>query len=182
MIGTRVPLGLAFAAVVAVVLGTSVVSAQQPATPVSHSAELRSPRVDVLEDGKVVISIDSTGDLQGLVTLTLQKTETGLYSGEWALMVSRVDNTDPATGIEPPAGHEHRGEVLPHPDQPHKDFARLEQRGALAGSVKDAMIVLDADGKLGDINAPLTIAQGTLEFRGAAGSGRITLAGLSLVF
>ena len=183
MIGTRAPLGLAFAAMVAVMLGTSATSAQQAPTPVSHASELRTPRVDVLDNGKVVISIDATGDLQGLITLTLTRSSNNLYEGEWAFMVARVDNTDPATGIEPPAEHDHHGEVIPHADEkPHKDFARLEHRGSLSGTVSDAMVVLDEDGKLANISAPISIVQGALEFRGVTGSGRVTLAGLSLVF
>jgi hypothetical protein len=163
-------------------VSTMPAAAQQPPTSVPHTAELGTARVDVLANGKTVISIDTTGEMRGLLTLTLSKGENGLYGGEWAFMVSRVDTTDPATGVEPPDGHTHPAEAGVHTDTPHKDFLRLEHRGALSGTVAGAMLVLDQDGTLGAISATLAITQGAAEFNGVTGSGRLTLAGLTLLF
>ncbi len=176
----------------ALVLSASAGSTQSAA--VSHGSELALPRADVLADGRVVLSFTAAGDLSGVFTLTLTPAASGGYSGEWAFTVAHTDNTDPETGVEPPS-HGHDDTPPEHGDTPHehgdhdhdaptehKDFVRLVHRGSLAGAVAGAVVTFDADGKLTQLVAPLTIDQGTLEFKQAQGGGQVTLDGLSLVF
>ena len=150
--------------------------AAQQSVGTSHFSAFGTPTVDVLADGKVVITFIVTGDLQGLLTLTLHPGDGGLYVGDWAMIVAYADNTDPVTGIDPELAGDVPGAG------PDKGYLRLIHRGALSGSVKDAQVSFDSDGKLTDVFAPLVISQGALEFNNTTGSGRATLAGLTLYF
>jgi hypothetical protein len=144
----------------------------------AHLSNFGPARASVLDDGTVVMSFDAGGDLRGVVTLTLRAGNNGLFAGEWAFTVAHVDSTDPETGVEPPPEIGPDGE----PVHPHRDFVNLVHRGTLAGSVAGAVIVFDATGALVDVQAPLTIGQGTLEFQSVTGSGQATLTGLTLSF
>lgn len=161
--------GLAIAA--ALFLSCSTLGA---ASSASHASTASSPRVDVLDGGRVVVNLALTGDLPGLLTLNLQQQSDGSVTGEWALKVAYADHTDPATGEEPPIEEDE--------DHPHKDFMRLVNRGTLGGAVTAGSLSFGADGILGDLTATLTINQGSLEFEGATGTGSATLADLVLQF
>ena len=149
---------------------------------------LREPRVDVLDDGKVVINFDANGEYRGLLTLNLTNDGTG-YRGEWILAVRYTDNTDPATGLEPPS-HSHetsdqheRASAEGDAEHPHLDFVRYVDRGTIGGTIDAAAFDLDPNGALSDFRAQLTITTGTLNFDGARGTGLAELTrGLALVF
>jgi hypothetical protein len=171
-----------------VVLLTTAGAAHHPHGE-TRTSGLAAPRIDVLADGQVVISSAAGGDLAGLVTLTLAPTANGAYSGSWAMTVAHADNTDPQTGIEPPAhghgegGHDHPAEAGDHgAPGPHQDFVRLVHRGALAGTVNTASLQFGSDGALTALEAQLSVGLGTLEFHGASGSGHATLTELTLAF
>jgi len=162
------------------------------ATP-DHPADtfptiLSEPRVDVLGDGKVVINFETSGEYRGLLTLNLTNDGSG-YRGDWVLAVRYTDNTDPATGVEPPAhGHEtseqhERASAEADAEHPHRDYVRYVDRGTLGGTVDAAAFDLDAAGGLSDFRAQLTITIGTLNFDGAKGTGLAELTrGLALLF
>jgi hypothetical protein len=174
-----------------VVLLTTAGAAHHPHGE-THSSGLAGLRVDVLADGKVVVSSAAGGDLAGLLTLTLSPTANGSYSGTWAMTVAHADNTDPQTGVEPPAhghadhgglGRDHAADSGEHGEPaPHQDFVRLVHRGALGGTVNTASLQLGADGGLAALEAQLSVGLGTLEFHGASGSGHATLTELTLAF
>jgi len=147
----------------------------------SHASALAAPRVDRMDDGRVIVSQVAAGDLAGMVTLTLHPAAKGSYVGEWAFMVAHADNTDPETGLEPPP-HLHNtipqpGEraAPPHEVGSHKDFVRYVHRGALFGIVTGASLAFDAHGGLTDISAKLAVDQGTQEFTGVSGTGHVSL-------
>jgi hypothetical protein len=160
----------------------------QPAVSTSYASTLSDVRIDVLDDGKVVVSLQASGDLTGLLTVNLQPGQDGAFSGEWAFMVAHVDTTDPETGLEPEHdSHTHApGDATAtgqeFPAHRHRDFVRLVHRGSLSGPIAGATLVFDATGKLTDVSVPLSINQATLEFTGVRGNGSATLAGLTLVF
>jgi hypothetical protein len=171
-----------------VALATGQSTAQQP-TGVPHTADLSAPRVDVLDGGDTVITLAASGELKGLVTFTLRRAADGSFNGEWAFTVAHVDNTDPATGVEPEPEHEHADADHEHADgdhehheHPHRDYVTMVHRGALAGAVSGAQLSFDSGGALAEITAALTIAQGSAEFEGATGSGQATLNALTLFF
>lgn len=144
----------------------------------SYSTTFGAPRVDRLADGKVVINIDTAGEFKGLLTLNLAPDEAGVMTGEWILAVRYVDNTDPATGLEPvahahgetPGAEEVTAETV-ETSATHRDYVRLVDKGVMGGTVDAASLDLDADGVLIDFRAALKITVGTLDFSGATGTG-----------
>jgi hypothetical protein len=95
--------------------------------------------------------------------------------------VGHVDNTDPATGVEPEAGDDHHAEGEPHGDTPHRDFVRIVRRGSLSGTIATATLVMGPDG-LADIFATLALSGGDAEFNGVTGTGTATLSSLTLTY
>lgn len=176
----------------AIVCGVAILASAAPllATP-EHPANsfptvLNNPRVDVLGDGKVVLNFDTTGEHKGLLTLNLSNDGSG-YKGDWVLVVRYTDNTDPATGVEPPAhGHEtadqhEAASAAGDTEHPHRDYVRYVNDGTLSGTIDAASLDL-ADGALLDFRAQLTITLGTVKFDGVSGNGFAELGrGLALV-
>ena len=179
MFSSRVFQPCALAAVFALSLAASTAAqVQTTPPPVAHTSLLGAPQADVLQDGTIVATFVATGDLRGLVTLTLRPGDGSAYAGEWAFKVAHADNTDPVTGEDE--------ESLPHDDgdddAPHKSYLRLVDRGSLYGTISNAVVAFGADGALLDLSAAVSIKQGTLEFAGATGSGQLTLSGVNLIF
>jgi hypothetical protein len=151
-----------------------------------HGTALSGMSLDVLADGKVVVTMAATGEYAGTVTFQFQPNGSGTFDGEWAFTVAHADNTDPETGLEPDPDegepHDHSEGTEPNEPGAHKDFLRLVQRGALGGSIAGAELTFNAQGALTALTAPLTIAQGFNEFDGVTGSGEATLDALTLTF
>ena len=155
----------------------------------SHAAGFSQPRVDVLEDGKIVINLEANGaDLRGLVTFNLTPNGAGSGTGGWMLAMRYTDNTDPATGIEPPAhdeSAEHHDEADHHEEgvaAPHRDYVRFVDKGVIGGTIDSATVSIDAEGHV-DFTAALKITIGTLNFTGATGAGTADFTnGLALVY
>jgi hypothetical protein len=160
-------------------LATATGQSTTPPSPVPHAATLSDARVDLLADGRYTVTMDVTGDLAGSVTLMLVPKGDGSFGGEWAFTVAHVDNTDPATGIEPEADPHHEEGAEPDGDAPHRDFVRLVRRGAFNGTIANATLDIVADALTG-LSATIVIDQGAGEFAGALGSGEATLTSLNL--
>ncbi len=173
------PITRLFSAVGLVLLlaGVAPSAADAAGAGVSQMSQLSQPRGDVLEDGRVVVSFAAAGDLRGLLTLTLTPAGDGSYDGQWAIMVTHADTTDPETGLEPEIEEHVEGE----PEHHHQDFLTIVHRGALAGSVSGAVVTFAGDGTVADVAGNLTVSQGTLEFAGATGSGQATTGSLTLL-
>jgi hypothetical protein len=165
-------------AAIAVAVTLSAFVSISASTTTEHSSAASHPRVDILDNGNVVVSLDLAGDLPGTITLTFTRDAAGAMTGEWAAKVAYADNTDPETGEEP-AHHDHDdGE-----EHPHKDFLRLIDRGALGGVIQSGELTFDGSGALTSMNAVLAVEQGTEEFTGAAGgTGTATLSQVTIVF
>jgi hypothetical protein len=174
--------GTAVCLMTAVVLGSAIAAAAR--SEHNHHSTVSTPRVDVLDNGNVVVSLDAVGDLRGVMTLTLQPMADASYAGTWAFTVTHADTTDPETGLEPEPHTDAEGESHEHAegDSAHEDFLRLVHRGSLSGSIAGAVLTFAADGTLDALTAPLTIAAGSNEFTGVTGSGTASLTGVSLVF
>jgi hypothetical protein len=162
-------------AVLIAVASTTFSGAQQPPAPTDHAVTLTRQSADALPDGTVVVTSVATGDLKGMVTLTLRPAGDGTFAGEWAFTVAHVDHADPATGVEPVPEEGHEGHQ-------HHDFVTFVRRGALSGAVASAQVTFDAEGLPTTLTAPLAIGQGSLEFEGKTGSGQATLSTLTLRF
>lgn len=136
-----------------------------------------------------MINVESVGEVKGLLTLNLAPNESGVLTGEWVLSVRYTDNTDPATGVEPP-NHEHEsaeqheaGAAIADEDHPHRDYVRYVDKGTMGGPVESATAAIDTNGVLQDFSAVLHIGTGTLTFTGISGTGTAELSrGLTLVY
>ena len=171
----------------AVAVATTFATAQQSSGVValsSRTSALAAQSLDVLPDGKAVITFVAAGDLAGVISVQLTPAGDGTYSGDWGFTVAHADATDPATGLEPEVnehGEEH-GHDGDEPAHPHRDFVRLVQQGTLSGTISGAQLTFRGDGALTELSAPLSLTQGSLEFDGATGSGLVTLDSLTLGF
>lgn len=166
---------MAAAALFALTVGAN---ARQAVQPQDHTAFLGTARVDYLDDGRVVVSMDAAGELPGVISFSLQPDGAGGYTGTWAFMVAGADNTDPATGVEPPA----HADDSPHADgEPHLDFLRLVHRGDLSGTVSRASFSYNDAGAVA-FDATLSITRGGLDFVGVTGSGTASLTSVTLRF
>lgn len=169
----------------AVALATSAAGQAQPTPPpVAHTSALGAPQSDVLQDGTVVVTFVATGELRGLVTLTLHPADGSAYAGEWAFKVAHADNTDPVTGEDEEAQPHDDGDADADADghAPHKSYLTLVDQGSLSGTVSNAVVTFDTTGALVDLSAAVSVTHGTLEFAGATGSGQLTLSGFNLIF
>ena len=148
-----------------------------------HAAQASRPRVYVLDETHVVVSLDLDGDLPGTVTFNFERQADGSITGNWAAMIAYADSTDPASGAEP---EDHDQQAKPEGGESthaHKDFLRLFHRGAVSGAIDSATLTFDASGALSAMSASMSIAQGTLEFTGASGgTGSASLTQFRLVF
>ena len=148
------------------------VRAQGPAT---HNVTLRAEQISRGDDGRLVITAASSGDLRGALTLTITGTgpNGAITSGEWALVSTYIQDVL-AEGHTDSDGH--------HEDLPgHHAGELLVQRGTLSGKITGGTLTFDADGRpsaLGYIQ--LAISQGSLTFAGVeSGTASLALNGLT---
>jgi hypothetical protein len=150
---------------------------EQPAD--SYPTVFSSSRIDTLADGKIVINLDLAGEHRGLLTLNLEPDATGILGGTWVLAERYTDNTDPATGLEPPS-HEGQETSTEHEvkaaegvdaEHPHRDYVHYVDNGTISGTISSAALDFNSVGTLVDFRAQLAIANGSLTFDGISGSG-----------
>lgn len=161
-------------------LASSVAIAQTPSTSQSHiyTGPLTRARLSQVSPERVVVSADSIGDLPGLLTLTLDVAPDGqITAGQWALVVSYVEDLDPRGPQEEPA-HEHGAD-----DKPHHEYVRLVEKGTIGGSVGGGAIARDGNGAVTALDgARLTLESGSLTFESVrSGGGTASLGNLSSV-
>jgi hypothetical protein len=152
---TRVACALVIAALSGVFWVGRAQSQTTYAITLSHAEESVDPV------GRAVITMMARGDLQGALTVRLDRSADGTVTGgEWALTVSytEVIATPPASS----GGDDDPGE-------------RLVQKGVLKGTVTGGSVTLNDDGSVGTLNGvQLVLTGGTLAYDGtASGSGSI---------
>jgi hypothetical protein len=149
-----------------------------PENPGSYPTTFLNPRIDVLAGGRVVINVELQGEHRGLLTFNVEPASDGVLGGTWVLAERYTDNTDPATGVEP-AAHEHEtaqqheqasAEAVDAQHQ-HRDYVRYIDNGTISGTIDIASFDIDADGKLTDFRAQLTVTAGSVGFDGVSGTG-----------
>jgi hypothetical protein len=138
--------------------------------------QLSSARTSSTASGRLVITADASGDLPGLLTLTLDVVDGIVAGGEWALVVSYVEDLDvPA--------HDHRieHEAGEGAEQiPHQEHIRLVDKGTLGGSVTGGHVsyIGGSVDRLTDVQ--LSIESSSLTFEGIrAGGGPLSFATLA---
>lgn len=133
------------------------------AEPATYDITLSEPRVSVLDDGRYVVSLNATGPIRGLVTITITPGPTP--SGEWALSSRYLVEDHPS---EP---HDHE-----EPGEPHSEHSRIVDDGLIGGAIDSAVLTGTLDGI---VSSTLTLVSGTMKFDGASGSGALEISGLS---
>jgi hypothetical protein len=129
----------------------------------TYEITLSEPRVNVLDDGRYVVSLNATGPIRGLVTITI--TPGPSPTGEWALS-SRYLVEDPTA--EP---HDHE-----EPGEPHTEHSRIVDDGLIGGSIDSAVLTGALEGIA---SSSLQLVSGTLKFDGVSGTGALDISGLS---
>jgi hypothetical protein len=124
---------------------------------------LSGPRVSFVDDARTVVTFEATGDIRGLLTLTLVPGGAGSVRGEWALVSRYVK--DLVTGAdELPVGRE--GEPEP------EESPAWINRGTINGPISGGVLGFDPNGQLSSIDSvKMEVVGGNLEFEGAKGSG-----------
>jgi hypothetical protein len=167
---------LALACAIAGVVAQSsarVVTQDRPARSArTYLGTLAEPRVSTTEDGRTVISLDAAGDLRGHLTLNLTRREDGSLTGDWAFVVAYLQDLTADGSITLPtpaplAEHEHHAE--------HREYAKFVREGTVQGTVESVTLRTGPDGRpLGLELADLNVTAGSMNFAGAAGTGRLT--------
>jgi hypothetical protein len=144
--------------ILAVVASVSVFGdtfAQSQAT--TYNLTLSHAEASVDESGRIVVTMMASGDLQGTVTVRLDRSAEGAVTGEWAFNVSY---TEVMAVVPNGTGDEDPGEAL-------------VQKGVLKGSVKGGSIALNDDGSVRALSSLLLeLKAGTLEYESVtAGDG-----------
>jgi hypothetical protein len=139
-------------------LGTAAYAADAE----TRNVVLAGARVSNVSAARVVVTMEASGDLRGLLTLTLDRVD-GHLAGEWALVVRYLQDFDDDGNPTAPDFDHSDGE-------PHEHF-QLVDKGTLSGPIADGALATDAEGTITGVTVQLGVSEGSLTFQGAAGSG-----------
>lgn len=137
-------------------------AAQQSPTSYSDNLGLASQSHD--EQGRLVITMQTNGDLPGVLTLVVSTNPDGtIRGGEWALNVSYTAPLNPG--------------AAPVPDSPDPDAAageQLIQRGVITGTIDGGSVSFNGDSVTAVTGLLLSVGSGSLQFASVnAGSGQV---------
>jgi hypothetical protein len=165
---------LSRAAAVLAVFGLALVaapraSAQTPANgPQTYFSALTHATVSNPTPTQTVITMQATGDLWGLLTITANHASGSMVvtSASWALAVDYAQYL-PMTSDAPS-------------DDPDAQPMVLINEGTLGGTVTGATLVTGAGGQITGLSgAQLFIVSGSLQFNGVAGGGSLQATGFA---
>ena len=126
-------------------------------TGTDHTATLSGARVSQVPDGRYVVSMNSDGDLKGLLTLWIQAGPGGtIASGDWALVHAYTEDVagagDGADG--------------------HSEAEVFINKGTLGGSISGGNLSMNAGGGVDSVTGlTLTLTSGSLTYDGVQGAG-----------
>jgi hypothetical protein len=138
-----------------------------------YLSELTGIRPDVLPDGRIVISMDASGDLKGRLTMTLAEGEQGV-TGTWVFVATynedlRADGTP--IREDDHVAHDHDDPTTP---ESHREYSRVRRDGVIVGTATSVTLQRTADGQLVGVDrAEFVTTGGTLTFKTIKGSGRV---------
>jgi surface antigen len=164
--------GAAVAALGFALFSPAPVAHAQTRTPRAYASTLSTPRATRDPNGHVVVSMEATGDLKGMITFELDPDgDAGAYSGKWAMVVAYVQDVNPDGTISTaPLVEEHGG-----PEPP--EYIRFVRDGSVFGAITNATVRTTADGAIDGVAfAQLIVASGSLKFAAATGNGSVTTA------
>jgi hypothetical protein len=144
---------------------------------VPHVMTAAEAATTILDDGRVALTTQVSGDLRGPLTVAFHVGPDGQLAGEWALAVSYVQDVD-ASG-NPVAFEPHEDGDADAPEH-HDHHEVLIQRGVLKGEIAGGTMTLGDNGAIAAIDGVwLQITGGTQEFAAVtSGSGFLSLTSL----
>lgn len=137
--------------------------AQTNQTAVTHSVSLSGFQVSHIADNRIVVTMRAEGDLPGSLTLVLDREGAGgnIVSGEWALVVSYIQDVAAGQIHAENEDGEHGGEIL-------------VRKGTLKGTISGGTVTLNADGTVTSVDSVwLNINGGSLAYDGVTGGNGI---------
>jgi len=144
--------------------------AAAPASPASAASSedvtLSGARLDMLADGRAVVSFNASGAIRGLLTLQIAR-DGDAVRGEWALVSRFLQDLTPEGEVDERAQDVRA--ALPGKELHllHKEYIRIVNRGSMNGSIEGGALDFDVDGSLRSIGAlKLAVAAGSGEFAG----------------
>ena len=153
-----------------------------PANPARAAAPqdvtLQGARLDMLADGRAVVSFETSGAIRGLLTLQIQR-DGDAVRGQWVLVSRFLQDLTPEGEVDERA-QEIRAS-LPGEELHllHREYIRIVNRGSLFGSIDGGALDFDVDGRLRSIaGLALTIKGGSEEFAGRTGAASIDASNL----
>ena len=151
-----------------IALVPSLVRVQGADTVQIHDSTLSYARVSMVTAGQMVVSMDATGDLRGLLTLRLDVLPDGTVAGgDWAIVVTYVEDLNPDGTVVPDGG-------APTGGDPEAEYIRVVDDGTLGGSVTGEFVGSGSDGAPALVNVQLELTTGSLTFDSvAAGTGNV---------
>ena len=156
----------------ALVLALAPAALVQAAAP--QDVTLSGARLDMMDDGRIVVSFDASGAVRGLLTLQIQRGDEAVR-GQWVLVSRYLQDLTPEGEVDERAqdvraalpGHELH--LL------HREYITIRERGTLGGSIAGGALDFDVDGRLRSIGSlELQVDGGSLEFAGQTGSASLT--------
>jgi hypothetical protein len=135
-------------------------------------------RLDMLADGRAVVSFDASGAIRGLLTVQIAR-EGDAVRGTWALVSRFVQDITPEGEVDDRAQDVRA--ALPGAELHvfHREYIRMVNRGSMFGTVEGGALDFDVDGRLRSVGAlTLRVAGGSEEFAGATGTASLDAANL----
>jgi len=141
---------------------------------VPHVMTAAEAATTILDDGRVALTTQVSGDLRGPLTVAFHVGPDGQLAGEWALAVSYVQDVDASGNPVAPEPHEDGDADAPQ----HHEV--LIQRGVLKGEIAGGTMTRGDNGAIAAIDGVwLQITGGTQEFAAVtSGSGFLSLTSL----
>ena len=164
------------AAALVLALATGAPADVEAAAP--QDVTLSGARLDMLADGRIVVSFDASGAIRGLLTLQIDRSGEAAR-GQWVLVSRYLQDVTPEGEIDERA-QEIRAS-LPGEELHllHREYIRIEERGTLRGSIGGGALDFDVDGRLRSLGGlRLAIEGGSLGFAGRTGSATIDASNL----
>lgn len=164
VIGAAAASGYDVAQPVGKMLGISMRSAAAPTA--AHNGTLGGARVSSVPDGRIVVSMDVSGDFKGLVSIWVERGGSGstITGGDWSLVHAYSQAVEAGPG-ESPGNSE--GEAFVN-------------KGTLGGNITGGSITFNADGSVASLSGlQLNLTSGSLDYQGVTGDGTAQVSNVS---
>ena len=154
-------------------LALAVASASPAHAAAPQDITLQGARLDMLDDGRAVVSFEASGAIRGLLTLQIRR-DGDAVRGQWVLVSRFLQDVTPEGEVDERA-QEIRAS-LPGEELHllHREYIRIVNRGSLFGSIDGGALDFDVDGRLRSVSGlVLSVKGGSEEFAGRTGTASI---------